>query len=127
MSNQDYAQALARYEEIVSDYPDLSVKGAANKYTSMNGNMFSALQKDGVLTVRLSEAEKKAYNEENGTGDVISYGSVLRGYVYVTSEIWENDERLRALFKQSVEHAKTLKAKPTKKKLPAKPQARDTQ
>jgi len=115
MSQSDYAAALERYEMIVSDYPDLKVKGAANKYTSMNGNMFSALQKDGVLTVRLSEAEKKAYNEEHGTSDVISYGSVLRGYVYVTPEIWTDDAKLRALFKQCVSHAQTLKPKPTKK------------
>lgn len=115
MSTLDYAEALARYEEIVADYPALKVKGKANKYTSMNGNMFSALQKDGVLTVRLSETEKKAYNAEHGTGDVNSYGAVLRGYVYVTQAIWEDDAKLRALFKQCVEHAKTLKPKLTKK------------
>ncbi|MEM1195887.1 MAG: TfoX/Sxy family protein [Pseudomonadota bacterium] len=115
MSASNYANALKRYEEIVADYPDLTVKGKANKYTSMNGNMFSALQKDGALTVRLSEVAKKAYNDAHGTGDVISYGSVMRGYVYVTPEIWEDDAKLRDLFKQSVEHAKSLKPKPTKK------------
>ncbi|MEM9502238.1 MAG: TfoX/Sxy family protein [Pseudomonadota bacterium] len=115
MSTPSYAEALARYEEIVGEYPDLKVKGKANKYTSMNGNMFSALQKDGVLTLRLSEAEKNQYNNANGTEDVISYGSVLRGYVYVTSEIWDDAEKLRALFKQSVAYAETLKPKPTKK------------
>ena len=115
MADTNYDAALARYEEIVGEYPDLKVKGAANKYTAMNGNMFSALQKDGTLTVRLSEAEKKAYNEANGTTDVISYNSVMRGYVYVTEEIWEDDARLRKLFAQCVEHAKSLKPKPTKK------------
>lgn len=115
MSGTDYAKALERYQEIVGDYPDLKVKGKANKYTALNGNMFSALQKDGVLAVRLSEAEKRAYNAEHGTEDVISYGSVLRGYVYVTPEIWDDEDRLRALFRQSVDHAKTLKPKPTKK------------
>ncbi len=115
MSPSDYAAALSRYEEIVAEYPDLKVKGKANKYTAMNGNMFSALQKDGVLTVRLSDADKKAYNEEHGTSDVIFYGAVMRGYVYVTREIWTDDARLRALFKQCVEHAQTLKPKPTKK------------
>ncbi|MEM9311450.1 MAG: TfoX/Sxy family protein [Pseudomonadota bacterium] len=115
MSSLDYATALARYEEVVAGHPDLKVKGKANKYTSINGNMFSALQKDGVLTVRLSEAAKKAYNDEHGTGDVISYGSVMRGYVYVTPEIWEDDQALRHVFNQCVEYAKTLKPKPTKK------------
>ncbi|MEM1051508.1 MAG: TfoX/Sxy family protein [Pseudomonadota bacterium] len=115
MGPREYSAALARYEELVSGYPDLKVKGAANKYTSMNGNMFSALQKDGVLTVRLSEAEKAEYNEANGTSDVISYGSVLRGYVYVTDAIWEDSTKLQQLFAQCVEHAQGLKPKPTKK------------
>ena len=77
--------------------------------------MFSALGKDGILTVRLSEPEKKAYNEKHGTGDVISYNSVMRGYVYVTDEIWADDKKLRNLFAQSFEHAQGLKPKPTKK------------
>lgn len=116
MAGSDYDEALARYEEIVAEYPDLTVKGAANKYTSMNGNMFSFLDKDtSTLCVRFSEADKKAYNEEHGTSDVISYNSVMRGYVYVTPEIFADDARLRDLFKQSVEHAKTLKPKPTTK------------
>lgn len=115
MKPRNYDEALARYEGIVSEYSDLKVKGAANKYTAMNGNMFSALGKDGVLTVRLSEADKKAYNEEHGTGDVISYNSVMRGYVYVTDEIWTDHARLKALFKQSYAHAEGLKPKPTKK------------
>jgi len=116
VSTPDYANALTRYEEIVGEYPGLKVKGAANKYTSMNGNMFSALQKDGMLTLRLSEAEKADYNAANGTDDVISHGAVLRGYVYVTPEIWSDDAKLRALFKQCVAHAETLKPKPTKNK-----------
>ena len=115
MSSQKYAAALARFEALVGDYPDFVIKGAANKYTALNGNMFSALQKDGVLTVRLSESQKKAYNLEHGTGDVISYGAVMRGYVYVTDAIWNDDEKARALFAQSVEHARALKPKPTKK------------
>ena len=109
MGPRDYSEALARYEQLVADYPELKVKGAANKYTSMNGNMFS------VLILRFSEADKKAYNEEHGFGDVISYGSVLRGYVYVTDAIWDDNKRLRALFADCVEHAKGLKPKPTKK------------
>ena len=108
-------KVLAIYEKMVATQPEIQRKGAANPYTSMNGNMFSALQKDGVLTVRLSEAEKKAYNEEHGTSDVISYNAVMRGYVYVTDEIWADEVRLEELFAQCVEHVKGLKPKPTKK------------
>lgn len=117
MSTPEYDAALARYEEIVAEHDGLKIKGAANKYTSMNGNMFSFLNKDdATLCLRYSEADKKAYNETNGTSDVISYGAVMRGYVVMTPEIFADDARLRSHFAQSVEHAKTLKPKPTKKK-----------
>ncbi|MEP3051301.1 MAG: hypothetical protein ABJP48_09375 [Erythrobacter sp.] len=115
MSNSTYQKALTCYEEIVSEHSDLKVKGKANKYTSMNGNMFSGLHKDGTLTLRFSEAEKKAYNSKHGTGDVISYGAVMRGYVYVTPGIFQSNTELRALFARCVDHVRTLKPKPTKK------------
>ena len=112
----DYDKALAIYEGLVADYPDLKVKGKANRYTSMNGNMFSFLNKDdATLCFRYSEADKKAYNETNGTSDVISYGAVMRGYVVITPEIMADRAALQDHFDRCVEHAKTLKPKPTKK------------
>lgn len=116
MPGSEYDQMLETYEGLVADYPDLKVKGAANKYTSMNGNMFSFLNKDdATLCFRYSEADKKAYNEANGTSDVISYGAVMRGYVVMTPAIVADEAKLRDHFARCVEHAKTLKPKPTKK------------
>ncbi|MDE1466798.1 hypothetical protein [Aurantiacibacter sp. D1-12] len=110
-----YDEALAIYERVVADYPDLKVKGKANRYTSMNGNMFSFLDKNGELKLRFSEAEKKAYNETYGTGDVIQHNSVMRGYIGVTPAIMADEETLKKLFASCVAHAKTLKPKATKK------------
>ncbi len=112
----DYDKALEIYEDLVADYDDLAVKGAANKYTSMNGNMFSFLNKDdATLCLRYSEADKAAYNEANGTSDVISYGAVMRGYVVMTPEIMADEAALKDHFARCVEHARMLKPKPTKK------------
>lgn len=115
MASPTYDEALAAYEAVVGEYPDLAVKGKANRYTSMNGNMFSFLDKEGGLNFRLSEPEKAAYNDANGTGDVIQHNSVMRGYVKAAPAIFGDAERLQALFAQSYAHAGTLKAKPTKK------------
>ena len=101
---------------MTAQYPDLQVKGKANRYTSMNGNMFSFLDKEGGLNLRLSEAEKAAYNEANGTGDVIQHNSVMRGYVKATRAIFGDAVRLEGLFAQSYDYARTLKPKATSKK-----------
>ena len=44
-----YADALTRYRILMSQLDGTEVKGKANPYTSMNGNMFSFLDKAGVL------------------------------------------------------------------------------
>ena len=112
----DYDAALETYQQLVEPHNDLTIKGAANKYTSMSGNMFSFLNKDdATLCFRYSEADKKAYNEANGTSDVISYGAVMRGYVVMTPEIVADRAALQDYFDRCVDHAKTLKPKPTKK------------
>ena len=112
----EYDKVLEIYQSLVSDHSNLAVKGAANKYTAMNGNMFSFLNKDdATFCFRYSEAGKKAYNDANGTNDVISYGAVMHGYVVMSPEIMADDAALKDHFARCVEHAKTLKPKPTKK------------
>ena len=112
----DYDEALAAYEAVVGEYPVLKVKGKAKRYTSMNGNMFTFLDKEGGLNFRLSEDQKKAYNTEHGTSDVIQHNCVMHGYVKATPAIYGDPVRLEGLFARSYDHARTLKPKPTSKK-----------
>src|SRR5207247_6086960 len=38
---------LKRYEEIISAFPEVELKGVSMPYTAVNGNMFSFLSKEG--------------------------------------------------------------------------------
>lgn len=107
---------LERYEALVARYFDDKVKGKANRYTSMNGNMYSFLDKDGTIYLRLSEKGKKAFNTANGTSDVIQYGAVMRGYIAIPEAFYANDDQIDAVFAECLENARNLPAKPTKKK-----------
>lgn len=107
---------LEIYRELVADHDDLAVKGKKTAYTAMNGNMFSFLGPDGVLCLRLSRDDKAQYEAEHGTGDVIQYNAVMRGYVPVTAALLEDRAALAGWFARTVENARTLKPKPTKRR-----------
>ena len=111
-------EVLAIYSALVAPYDDLKIKGAKSDYTSMNGNMFSFLDAEGVLCFRLSEAGKVAFNLAHGTSDVVQYGAVMRGYVAVPETMFGDNAALQALFGEVVDHARMLKPKPTKKSKP---------
>ena len=103
-------------ERLAAEHEGLTVKGKKTAYLAMNGNMFAFVDDTGQLCFRFSEDDKKAYNAAHGTGDVIQYNAVMRGYVRVTDEIFEDGSKLSALFSDSVKFAKTLSPKPTKKR-----------
>ncbi len=103
-------------EDLAANFDGLTVKGKKSAYLAMNGNMFAFVDDTGKLCLRFSEADKAAYNAANGTEDVVQYNAVMRGYVRVTDGIAADAQKLATLFADCVEHARTLKPKPTKKK-----------
>lgn len=100
---------LAIYEAMIATQPDIQRKGAANPYTSMNGNMFSFITKEGEIALRLPEDVREAM----GAAPVIQYNSVMRGYATVPKSALEDPQELARLFAVCVAYAKTLPAKPT--------------
>ena len=108
-------RVLDIYAGLVAAYEGVEIKGAKSNYTAVNGNMFSFVDPDGGLCIRLSEVGKAAFNEENGQGDVVQYGAVMRGYVAVPEGMLGDRAAVRALFAEAVNHARALKRKPTKK------------
>ena len=102
-------------EHLATAYDDLTVKGKKSAYLAVNGNMFAFVDDQGALCLRLSEAEKAAFNETHGASDVIQYNAVMRGYVRPPKSVIGDPAVLKELFDQSVSHARTLKPKPTKR------------
>ena len=105
-------EALDRYRQIIEgSSSDAVVKGAKNPYTSRNGHMFSFLDRDGTMALRLSEELREAYGAEYSTDPVIQYGSVMRGYVAIPDELFEDLEALAEWFDRSYDWIGTLDSK----------------
>ncbi len=56
-----YAEKLALYEKLVATNPDVPRKGDTMPYTSLNGNMFTLLTKEGTLILRLDPDNQAAF------------------------------------------------------------------
>jgi hypothetical protein len=69
------------YERLVATIPEVEPKGAANPYTSVNGNMFSQLLPSGHVSLRLSESDRAAFIKKFNTKNVEQYGVVQKEYV----------------------------------------------
>ena len=110
-------EALAHYEAVVETAQgEAVIKGAKNPYTSHNGHMFSFLTPDGTMALRLSEELGEQFQAEYESGPVMQYGSVMRGYVSVPTELLAAPAELAPWFDRSWEWIGSLPPKPTKKK-----------
>lgn len=107
---------LALYDQLIASIPELERKGKTMPYTSVNGHMFSFLDKEGKLSIRLSEEEQEAFIKKHKAELSIQHGAVMRGYVLVPVELMKKVKPLTAYFKKSYDFTASLKPKPSKKK-----------
>ncbi len=114
------ADNVALYEKLVATNPKVTRKGATMPYTSHNGNMFSLLNKDGVLLLRLSDEERDAFVAKFKTKPVVMYGTVMPEYVAVPNELLAKTAQLKKYFDASYAYVSSLRAKPTTRKPKAK-------
>jgi TfoX/Sxy family transcriptional regulator of competence genes len=114
------ADKVALYEKLVATDPRVERKGAALPYTSLNGNMFSILGKDGVLCLRLSEKARDAFVAKYKTKPVVMYGTLMKEYVAVPDALFAKTAELKPYFAASYAYAESLRVKPTTKKPKAK-------
>ena len=110
------AGALDSYADVVDGSSSgAGLKGAKNPYTARNGHMFSFLDGDGVMALRLSDDLRDEFLSRYDSGPVIQYGSVMRGYVSVPADLLTRSEEIREWFDKSYEWIGTLEPKATKK------------
>ena len=108
------ADALERYTAVVETAGE-AVKGAKNPYTSRNGHMFSFLDGDGAMALRLSDELADEFLATYESGPVEQYGSVMRGYVSIPDDLLSNPDELSSWFERAHDWMGTLEPKPTKK------------
>lgn len=94
---------------------DSALKGARNPYTARNGHMFSFLDADGTMALRLPDDLQDEFLARYESGPVVQYGSVMRGYISVPAGLLSDTDELREWFDKSYDWIGTLEPKPTKK------------
>jgi TfoX/Sxy family transcriptional regulator of competence genes len=104
------------YDKLIATHPEIERKGAANPYTSLNGNMFTLLQDSRSLAIRLPEDKREEFLKKYKTTLFKAYGVVMKEYVAVPDELLKNTKELQKYLELSYEYVKTLKPKPTTKK-----------
>ena len=90
-------------------------KGAANPYTSVNGNMFTLLHQSRTLAIRLPAAAREEFIRKHKTALFEVYGVVMKEYVAVPDLLLAKTAELKRYFELSYQYAKSLKPKATKK------------
>jgi hypothetical protein len=111
------AEKVALYEKAVATLPGVERKGAANPFTSLNGNMFSLLSAvTESMAVRLPKEEREAFLKKYQSKLFEVYGAVMKEYVTVPDALLKNTKELQKYMALSYEYAKTLKPKASRKK-----------
>ena len=109
-------EKLELFDQLIAVRPEIERKGANNAYAAVNGNMFLLMQADGVLAIRLPEDEREEFLKKYKAKLHEAYGAVMKEYVAVPdAALWKTKE-MQKYVAASYDYAKTLKAKPTKKK-----------
>ncbi len=103
---------VEHYDRLVATHPEIERKGAAMPYTSMNGNMFSFLSRDGLMALRLSHPDRVAFLKQYATRIFEDHGAVMAEYVTVPPALLKNTHELEPFFARSISYATSLKPKP---------------
>lgn len=93
---------VALFEAAISAANRIERKGKANPYTSANGHMFSQINKDDQLGIRLPKPRQKKLLDEYGAGPFKSYGATMRDYVCLTEEMLSDQALITALLEEGL-------------------------
>lgn len=107
-------------DKLIESVPGLERKGDTMPYTSLNGHMFSYIDKDGTYALRLPEDVRAEFLKKYKSKLHEAYGIIQKEYVDVPEKLFKNTKELKEYFVQSYEYVNSLKPKPTKKAKPAK-------
>lgn len=107
----DHKENLAIYNELVAANPNFERKGKTMPYTSANGHMFSQLNKDGEIGIRLSKESGAAFMEQYNATRFKSYGAFMRGYVRIPDELLKDLELVGKYLEEGYQYVLSLEPK----------------
>lgn len=95
------------YSTIISKVDGVELKGKTMPYTSANGHMFSQLNKDGEIGIRLSKERNREFIEK-GASEFRSYGAVMKDYILISDDMLDHPDKVAELLKEGFDHVTTL-------------------
>lgn len=93
-ANSAYEQKRALYQKLIDTHPEVNMKGKTMPYTSVNGHMFSILDKQGCLGLRLPKEEREQFLKDHNTKIHEAYGHNMPEYVRVPDEMLADTDSL---------------------------------
>ena len=111
VNEQDISEQIKLYDELILLFPEIERKGKTLPYTSVNGNMFSFLSKEGEVSIRLPENERELFIKKYKSQLSVQHGVVMKEYVVVPEELLKDKKELKKYLKLSFEYASSLKKK----------------
>jgi TfoX/Sxy family transcriptional regulator of competence genes len=109
------SNAVDLYDKLIASFPDITRKGATLPYTSINGNMFTFLDKEGNVNLRLPEDKLAEFMRKFKAKQSVQHGVIMKEYVSVPEKLLAATKDLKPWLKSSYDYAKTLKPQKTKK------------
>ncbi len=106
-----WEERLKLYDHIVSQCPKFERKGKKMIYTSANGYMFTLLNKDAEIGIRLSKEAQNTFKENYNATEYRSYGAVMRDYVKVPDQLLNDTDLLVHYFNESYNYVMSLPTK----------------
>lgn len=106
-----WKEKLDIYDQLVAKCPRFVRKGKTVPYTSVNGHMFSLLNKEGELGFRFSKQVQEKHIQEWGTTYFKSHGATMKGYVLIPDHMLEDLDKLSEYLNESYDYVMTLPPK----------------
>ena len=106
-----WEEKLALFDKIIANHPKLERKGKTMPYTSVNGHMFSLLNKAGEIGFRFSKEQGDAFMEEYQTTRFKSHGSFMQGYVLIPESLHDDLDLMTKYLDDSYRYVLTLEPK----------------
>lgn len=80
-------------------------------YTSANGYMFSQINKEGDIGIRLPESISKELIEAYAVSEFKSYGAAIKDYIKIPESLLDNPDKVSKLLLKGQDYVMSLKPK----------------
>jgi len=111
MEKTTYQKNLEHYEKLISHTPGIERKGKTLPYTSANGHMFSQINKEGEIGIRLPKNKREEFLRKYQTAPFKSYGAVMQEYVLIPQSLLNQLDILSSYMLDGCNYVNSLKSK----------------